>query len=254
MTNHQITTLQEDIETATSAKQIDVSHILNSLYPRALEALDSADSVEDVNTIRHGLEAIVTVTNKHLPKYVKDRVSRLKKANKGNDTYLQACRAAGRMWLVTDKYRGRPPDSDSDDQLELELETESIQEGTLLLPKIRAEDAGFTSNRDAQRCVKAAQIHDEDYRTYREECDQNGRQYTLGGLENLYSHLHPKEGGGEGEFVQFSTRSILKRLEGLAKKTDALLEHVEGDVYNLVEKARDALNDAVEIVRDSDDD
>jgi hypothetical protein len=209
--------------------------------------------VEDVNTIRHGLEAIVTATNRHIPKYVKDRASRLKKANKGNDVYLQACRAAGRMWLVTDKYRGRPPDSDNKDQIELELEVESVNSLTLLLPKIRAEDAGFTSNRDAQRCVKAAQIHDEDYRTYTEECDQNGRQYTLGGLENLYSHLHPKDGEGEGEDVQFTTRSILKRLEGLVTKANALLEHVEGDVYNLVEKAKNALNDAVEIVRDSDE-
>lgn len=253
MTNHQITTLQKDIETATSAKTIDVSHILNSLYPRAIEALDSADNVEDVNIIRHGLEAIVTATNRHIPKYVKDRASRLKKANKGNDTYLQACRAAGRMWLITDKYRGRPPDSDNEDQLELELETESIQEVTLLLPKIKAEDAGFTSNRDAQRCVKAAQIHDEDYRTYREECDQNGRQYTLGGLENLHNHLNPKDGGGEGDDVQFTTRSIQKRLEGLAKKAGALLEHVEGDVYNLIEKARDALNDAAEITKHIED-
>lgn len=209
MPNHQITTLQEDIQTATSAKQIDVSHILNSLYPRALEALSSVDSVEDVNTIRHGLEAIVQATNRHIPKYVKDRADRLKKANKGNDTYLQACRAAGRMWMVTDKYRGRPPeDSGNEQQMDLELE-ESVQKGTLLLPKIRAEDAGFTSNRDAQRCVKVAQVHDEDYRTYREECDQNGRQYTLGGLENVYNHLHPK---GEEE-VEFTTRTIQKRLE-----------------------------------------
>ena len=118
MTNHQITIILKDIETATSAKTIDVSHILNSLYPRAMEALDSADSVEDVNTIRHGLEAIVTATNRHIPKYVKDRSKRLKNANKGNDVYLQACRAAGRMWMITDKYRGRPPDSDNKDQIE----------------------------------------------------------------------------------------------------------------------------------------
>ena len=224
MTNHQITTLQKDIETATSAQQIDVSHVLNSLYPRALEALNSVDTVEDVNIIRHGLEAIVTATNRHIPKYVKDRAIRLRKANKGNDIYLQACRRTGEFWNIADKYQGRPP-------------TKSLKDVRLLT----ALEVGFTSSHDAMRCVKASKVNEQDYHIYKDECSLNGRQYTLSGLVNVYDLLNPKDR---------PTPSLFKRSKIVQADLVGLVDDSNGDLQKLFQKALDEIEDAIEILKD----
>ncbi len=238
MANHIITVLQKDIKKATSTDIIDVDYVFNELYPRAIAVLSEVETVEDVNIIRHGLEAMVTVTNRHIPKWLKNRGRRLRSANKGNNIYLQACIVAGRMWMATEKHRGRPSENNRE---------ESVQELTLL-PKITAEEAGFTSTRDAQRCVKAAQIHDEDYRTYREECDRNGRQYTLTGLESVYDHLNPKE-------KKTPKTSLHKRLSGIVDKLTEWRHETgtDGDVYILITDAIYKLEDAVEIQKDIED-
>ncbi len=247
--NQIIVQLQKDVDEALNPKdpkkKFDVSYVLNQIYPRALDAVEAANSVEEANQIRHSLEAIVTYTNRHIPTLMKDRKKRLKSANKGNNTFIQACRQAGRVWVITEKHRGRPPKEDP--QMELETE-ESVQTGTLLQP-ITVIEAGFTGNRDAQRCVKAAKTSDEDYRTYKLECDKHGRQYTLTGLEHVYNLLNPKT--IDGEEINFQKRPLVKFLEQEANKIGNRKEEAEGDVYNLMQTAQEALTDAFEVQRDS---
>ena len=248
--NQVIVQLQKDVNKEIDASKFDVSIALNQLYPRALEVLDAANNVEEANEIRHLLEALVTYTNRHIPTLMKDRKKQLKSANKGNDAFIQACRKAGRVWLVTGKHRGRPPKPDNEDQMKMEISEEtkeSVQTGTLLAP-ITVIEAGFTGNRDAQRCVKAAHIGDEDYRTYKKECDQNGRQYTLTGVEAVYNLLNPKI--VDGEVVSFKKRPLDKFLEQEANKIGNRKDEAEGKVLQLMQTAVDSLMDAFEIVRD----
>lgn len=242
MSNKIIVQLKKDVDKALDPKEkFDVGLVLNQIYPRALDALDVARSAAEANEIRHSLEAIVTYTNRQIPTLMKDRKKRLKSANKGNDTFIQACRKAGRVWLITEKHRGRPPKTTDESQMEMEI---SVQSGTLLTP-ITVIEAGFTGNRDAQRCVKASKVGDEDYRVYKEGCDKDGKQYSLTGVEYLYNLLHPKT--VLGEEVSFNKRPLDKFLKGEATKISNRKDEAAGDVSTLMQTAIDSLMDAFEI-------
>ncbi len=155
-----LTQLQKDVEHFTQGNT-PVAVIADQLYPRAMQALELAKTTDDVNQVRHQIETVGRWIARRIPTEITDRANQLKKANKWNDLFLGACIKAGEAWDVAEKFSGRPPEKVKDDLL-------------------TAQQTGFSSNRDARNCVKASKIHDEDYRTYKEECDKNGRQYTIG--------------------------------------------------------------------------
>lgn len=216
--NKAIVRLRQDTDKAISAN-MPAEEIMATIYPRALSALDEADGAEQVNEIRHQIETVVLYVNKKIPAETGDRWKQLKKANKGNDLFLLACRKAGTIWDMMEKYKGRPPETD---------DGKSGQK----LPLFTAQQAGFSGRHDASRCAKVSRIHDEDFRTYKDECDVNGRQYTLGGLVNVYDMMQPKEEEGGGDEVRFSKGSAIDRMHGIRKKIEGLLT----DLYDDAEK------------------
>lgn len=201
--------LEQDVALAIQNKD-DAVEIIDSLYGRALQALDYADNVHEVNRIRNQLSAVVGYVNGELKITMSGRKDFLANANKGNRTYLETCIRAGAMWSVAEKPAGRPAKDD-------------IESGQL----ITAEIAGFTSRRDAQRCVRAALLHKEDLRTYFEECDKNGRQYTLTGLEYVWIQLQPKEeDDDEKGKVKFKKRDLVERIDALHTTGENILEEL----------------------------
>ena len=209
-----IVKLRQDTDKAISAN-MSAEEITTTIYPMALTALDEADSVEQANEIRHQIDTIVRYVNKKIPAETGVRWKQLKKANRGNELFLLACRKAGIIWDMMEKHMGRPPDPDG----------ESGQK----LPLFTAQQAGFADRHDASRCAKVSRIHDEDFRTYKGECDSNGRQYTLGGLVNVYDMMQPKEGGEDGDEVQFRKGSPIDQMHGIHKKILGLLTDLYDD-------------------------
>lgn len=211
-------------------KEMPLAQVIDQVYPAALAALAEADTAPDTNEVRARIEAVVTYVNRQLPAQVNGRKRQLKKANKGNRLYLEACRQAGVLWGAAMKHAGRPP-------------KKSVPGMTVLT----AEEAGFVSRQEANRCVKAAKVDPEDVRVYFEECDVNGRQYTLTGLVHVYDLLHPPEGG---EDVDFSTRPLARFLADTATKIEKRMDDAEGDVRDLMKTAVESLRDAEEIMVD----
>ena len=216
-----ITQLQKDVEHFTQGNT-PVAIIADQLYPRAMQALETAETNEEINKVRHQIETIGRWISRMIPTEITDRALQLKTANKWNDLFLGSCIKAGEAWDVAEKFNGRPPEK-------------ALQNGHLLT----AERIGFSSNRDARNCVKASKVHTEDYRTYKEECDKNGRQYTIGGLVKVYDLLNPPP----------SSTSVppLKRLQKIENDLWELINDVEGDVQNNVKEAHVLIADAVEI-------
>jgi len=210
--------LRQDTDKAITAK-LTAQEIIETIYPRVLTALDEAETVEQANEIRHQVETVVLYVNKKIPIETGERKKTLKRANKGNELFLLACRKAGIIWDMMEKHMGRPPGPDG----------ESGQK----LPLYTAQQAGFADRHDASRCAKVSRIHDEDFRTYKSECDANGRQYTLGGLVNVYDMMQSKTGEeDDGDDVQFRKGSPIDRMHGIHKKILGLLT----DLYDDAEK------------------
>jgi hypothetical protein len=200
---------------ATELEEMPLNQVINSIYPLAQEALEQATTAKETNEVRRKIEAIVGYVNRRLPAEFKGRKKVLKRANKGNDLYLYACREAGAMWDVIEHHKGRPP-----------AEEESVKELSLSLPTLTAQQAGFVDRFDARRCQKASKVDEEDYRTYKTECDSNGRQYTLTGLVNVYDAFN-QESSEEGGEVSFYVGNIVDRMTTIRKK----LESVIGDLH-----------------------
>jgi hypothetical protein len=215
-----LTQLQKDVEHFTQGNT-PVAIIADQLYPRAMEALELAETTDDVNKVRHQIETVGKWIARRIPTEITDRARQLKKANKWNDLFISACVKAGEAWDVAEKFSGRPPE-DSD--------------------LLTAQQSGFSSNRDARNCVKASKIHEEDYRTYKEECDKNGRQYTIGGLVKVYDLLNPKDTS--------TNVPPLKRLQKIEELSRGLIDDVEGDVNILVRQIHRFSMDAIEIQRE----
>jgi len=219
----EIKKLEDDIALAIE-KNRDALEIIETLYGRALQALDYAEDMDQVNRVRHQITAVVGYVSAELKKTMTGRKDYLASANKGNRTYLEACIRAGAMWAVADKPSGRPSNDD-------------VESGQLLT----AEIAGFTSRRDAQRCVRASEIHDEDLRTYFEECDKNGRQYTLGGLEYIWIMINKPRPEEEPGKVKFEKRSLVDRIDALHTTGENIL----GDIPEEWEAEQTLLNSAL---------
>lgn len=75
--------------------KISSDEIANGIFPRAMMALDQATTVEEINDIRHKILGLGEYLKRRLPSEIQDRIKRLRTANKGNRTYLEACRRAG---------------------------------------------------------------------------------------------------------------------------------------------------------------
>ena len=214
-----IVKLRQDTDKAITAK-LTAQEIIETIYPRVLTALDQAETVEQANEIRNQVETVVLYVNNKIPAETGERKKKLKRANKGNELFLLACRKAGTIWDLMEKYKGRPVDSDG-------------KSGQKLPLLFTAQQAGFADRHDASRCAKVSRIHDEDFRTYKIECDANGRQYTLGGLVYVYDAMQPKEEEeNEGDEVSFRKGSPIDRLHGIQKKINGLLT----DLYDDAEK------------------
>ena len=214
--NKAIVRLRQDTDKAISAN-MPAEEIMATIYPKAFAALDTAEDMEQVNEIRHQIETIVLYVNKKIPAETGERKKKLKRANKGNELFLLACRKAGVIWDLMEKYKGRPADPG--------------EESGQKLPLLTAQQAGFSDRHDASRCAKVSRVHDEDFRTYKGECDVNGRQYTLGGLVYVYDSMQPlKEGEeDEGDEVRFSKGSPIDRMHGIRKKIEGLLTDLYDD-------------------------
>ena len=221
-----IAQLEKDVQHFTQGNT-PVAVIADQLYPRAMEALELAKTTDDVNEVRHQIETVGRWITRRIPTEITVRALQLKTANKWNDLFLGACIKAGEAWDVAEKFGGRPPEK-------------ALQDGHLLT----AQQSGFSSNRDARNCVKASKIHDEDYRTYKEECDKNGRQYTIGGLVNVYDLLNPK--GADSTSVL-----VMKRLEKIEELLLGLIDDVSGDVQKNVRMMHRLCMDAIEIEREN---
>jgi hypothetical protein len=209
-------------------KTMPLEQVIDQVYPAALAALEQVDTTEGANEIRARIEAVVGYVNRKLPAVIGDRKKALKKANKGNQLYLESARRAGGYWAAALKHAGRPP-------------RKSVAGMTVLT----AEQAGFVSRQEANRCVKASKVHEQDVMTYFQECDAGGRQYTLTGLVHVYDLLHPS---GAGEDVDFSKRPLAHFLRSTAEKIERRMEDAEGDVEALMKRAAQSLRDAEEIM------
>ena len=216
MMDKSIIKLRQDTDKAISAN-MPADEIMATIYPRALAALDEVKTVEQANEVRHQIETVVLYMNKKIPAETGERKKKLKRANKGNELFLLACRKAGIIWDLMEKYKGRPTDPGDE---------ESGQK----LPLFTARQAGFADRHDASRCAKVSRVHKEDFRTYKGECDANGRQYTLGGLVNVYDMMQPpEEGEGGGDEVRFSKGSPIDRMHGIRKKIEGLITDLNDD-------------------------
>lgn len=219
-----IAQLEKDVQHFTQGNT-PVAVIADQLYPRAMEALELAKTTDDVNEVRHQIETVGRWIARRIPTEITVRALQLKTANKWNNLFLGACIKAGETWDVAEKFSGRP--------------SNKVSKKSHLLT---SQEAGFSSNRDARNCVKASKIHDEDYRTYKEECDKNGRQYTIGGLVKVYDLLNPKT---------ISTTVLpLKRLQKIENDLWELIDAVEGDVQKNVKEAHGLIADAIEVQMD----
>lgn len=216
MMDKSIVKLRQDTDKAISAK-LTAQEIIETIYPRVLTALDEAETAEQANEIRHQVETVVLYVNKKIPLETGDRKKKLKRANKGNELFLLACRKAGIIWDMMEKHKGRPEES-----------------GQKLPLLFTAQQAGFADRHDAHRCAKVSRVHEEDFRTYKGECDANGRQYTLGGLVYVYDEMQPpkEEEESEGDEVSFKKGSPIDRMHGIHKKILGLLT----DLYDDAEK------------------
>lgn len=235
---------KKEIATIEVDREMPLEELMESVYPRALEALLKAKKPEDVNEIRIQIGTVVEYINKKLPSHVKDRKKRLVKANKGNRIYIEACIKAGLVWMRVEKHRGRPKKDDDGKQKDLFLDDKSVQDVTLLT----AEEAGFIGRRDAQQCVRAAKLHDEDIRVYYNECDINNRQYTLNGLESVWRELNPSR---EGANVPAIDPPISERLGAIVKKVEGIYNELpdgSDDAKDLLEGAIENLKEAAEIM------
>lgn len=226
-------------------RELSISEFIDTIYPQALLALNEEGiTPEQVNEIRLQIGTIVQYINKKIPTEITGRMKRLKKANAGNKLYIVACRKVGDAWMQVEKYRGRPVTDKSKDQKDLFLDDKSVQDITLLT----TEEAGFSGRRDAQQCVRAAKVHDQDLDIYFRECDTNNRQYTLNGLESVWRELNPSDGG---ENVPAIDPPFSERLEDIAKKIQVLYNELPAtadDVKDLLEKAIDLVKEAAEIM------
>lgn len=220
--------------------KIPADELADVIIPNMVDAIEQAESIEEVNEIRVQIETVSTYVNRRLQIEVNDKKAATKKANKFNKAYLEACRKAGGFWLAAEKYEGRPP--------------EDRQKASSFVRFLTAEEAGFPSRQDAHRCAKIAQLDEEDWRTYFQEKDNDGGQYTLGGLVHAYDLLNPKVDEEEGEIVKFTTRSIRKRFRSYAKGILEALPVLEGDIADLAQTALDSLMDIEEIYKASEDD
>jgi hypothetical protein len=225
--NTAIDKLKLDV-TAISRGMVPIGEIIDLIVPRIESTLDKCTTVDEANEVRAQAEAVTGYLSRRLPQEIDDRKKRLASANKMNTVFLECCRKAGALWSVSERLDGRP--------------TEKREKSTAFIST--AEQAGFRDRHDARDCEKSAMIHDEDFRLYLEECKKNFRQATLGGLVKIYDLLNPKE-GEEGE-----TKPLHKRLSDTAEK---ILEwrddEAEGDIYNLMTTAWEALCDAAEIAK-----
>jgi hypothetical protein len=214
------------IPTMTAVERMPLEQVLSEVYPAALLALDKADGAAEANEVRARIEAVVTYVNRMIPMQVRSRAKQLKVANRGNRTYLEACRIVGHYWELIARPPGRP---------------KTVHEFTVLSP----EEAGFADRWDARRCVKASLLHEEDLRTYFLECDKGGRQYTLSGLVSVFDLLNPGEGG---EGVEFSTRPLAKFLSDTAVKIEKRAGDVAPEVQELMLAAASSLREAIPLV------
>ncbi|MGH9158172.1 MAG: hypothetical protein ACRD1K_20580 [Acidimicrobiales bacterium] len=209
------------IPTLAAVEKMPLEQVLSQVYPAALAALDGAIDAPKANEVRSRIEAVVGYVNRALPREVHDRQKRLSTANRGNRVYLEASRRAGQLWALLGRSPGRP---------------RNVAGFTVLSP----EEAGFADRWDARRCVKAGQVDLEDVRTYLEECDRAGRQYTLTGLVGVYDLLNPS---GEAD-VEFSTRPLAKFLSDEAVKVERRMSEAQGEVKEFMKTAVESLRDA----------
>jgi len=207
--------------TPTNVNQLTVTEIVDSLIPNMEAALSQATDAPEANEIRHRIGVVADYLKRHIPGEIKERKRRLRVANKANRVYLDACRKAGAYWDIAEKHAGRPP--------------ESVTNRTLLT----AEQAGFASRKDAQRCVRAANVDDEDYRVWQEQCDLYQRQYTLHGLVQLFAMLN-------GDEVVLTIDDMLERVKGnledllIMASDDPIYPHVY-DAYTAIVTAQNSV-------------
>lgn len=123
-------------------------------------------NTQEANVIRRQVSA--------LQKLIGDRLEAYHVAWEGGKAYCEASAKAGEEWeKLSDK---RPQGQNTSSQN--------------FAKTISVSDAGFASSQDATVCVRVGELHQEDRRTYYDECANNDKIPTLGGLYTVWRELY----------------------------------------------------------------
>lgn len=163
--------VREEVDTAIQ-QGINPIEMAAVFYPRMKRAIELANTPEEANEVRGQIDTINTYIKSALPKYVKKRVDQFKTTHEGDALYVKASGKAGALWAPLDKNpvgnysnSGNSPNSPS------------------------VTDVGFKGSRDATTCVRIGDLHEEDLRTYIDECKPELKQPTLNGAERVWMML-----------------------------------------------------------------
>jgi hypothetical protein len=168
--------LREEVR-SDIAVGLDPMELVAVYLPRMEQALEMAQTPQEINEIRSQIETVTTYLRRELPKINRNRGEQFKYTHEADMLYLKASAKAGKLWKACDDRRGRGGDGSNQHQ---RRNCQSFDNSVSWL------EVGFKSRQDVMDCERLAQLHEEDWRTYEEETLTNMRQPTIHGGVNVW--------------------------------------------------------------------
>lgn len=140
-----------------------------ALFPDILIAIENAKTPEEISGIRSMAAIYKSYLKETLPGIMADRNEIFTHVHKAGVLLIEASAKAGAIWQEMEgkQQEGRPKNSANSRSL------------------ISWHEAGFKSDKDVTRCVRAAALDEADRWQYYEECRVNAKEPTMNGIENV---------------------------------------------------------------------
>jgi len=160
---------------------------------RMTQAIQSAKSPEDANTLRALASMGTAYLKQALPRVVQNRHEHYLLMYPTESAYLDASAKAGELWAVTENKRDRGGNGNN----QYARNSNGGSNSSVM-------DAGFKSHIDATRCVRIAALDTQDLDIYKNERIQNEEHITISGAERVWgllnNNVHVSNNSGENEW------------------------------------------------------
>jgi N6-adenosine-specific RNA methylase IME4 len=172
--------LREEVDGAiqTAISPVELALVY---YPRMEQAIELAETPEEINEIRSQIDTVNTYIKRALPKFLQERRKQFDITHQGEMLYIEASRKAGAMWDAVEGKAKAGGDRQS-------KHSNGRNNG------ISVQDVGFNNPVDAMRCRRiGAELDDEDVREYSEYTYENQIHATVNGMERIWRMLQDTE-------------------------------------------------------------